>query len=383
MRIAPEDLESHNITTCREPSPTSRYTRVSVGDVGFIRRGQFHFLFSAGSPLGERERGEDVPATFEPLYVGTPESRPPRQPSCLRTSTVRQIRTSTCATRPTTTPCVQLLSSSFWIFNRLPSRAPESGASFSYELTETHGAALVTKYSTYRVDAQTELAFEGYTKRHYDSWVKFIRDKQYGKDIQPILVTGFDVTKDFAMVAYLDDGTSLGAELTIDVPALASTSTSLWGTWFTRCSPHTNQGPQQSRAIGVTPSHSAEEGDVPIEFNQCVFIRYFTMKKRLWFFPKVIRAGAGPHDLGSGDNRGETFPELTVQSDSEPTRSSDEDPSVPGGFPTEGTSSQQDIAVQDIPDVRFLTWRFVQSLTLTLRMEDTIAGISLQTTYSR
>ena len=30
-------------------------------------------------------------------------------------------------------------------------------------------------------------------------------------------------------------------------------------------------------------------------------------------FPRVIKAGAGPHDLGSGDNHDETFPELTVE----------------------------------------------------------------------
>jgi len=30
-------------------------------------------------------------------------------------------------------------------------------------------------------------------------------------------------------------------------------------------------------------------------------------------FPRVIKAGAGPHDLGSGNNHDETFPELTVQ----------------------------------------------------------------------
>lgn len=29
-------------------------------------------------------------------------------------------------------------------------------------------------------------------------------------------------------------------------------------------------------------------------------------------FPRVIKAAAGPHDLGSGDNYDETFPELTV-----------------------------------------------------------------------
>jgi len=30
-------------------------------------------------------------------------------------------------------------------------------------------------------------------------------------------------------------------------------------------------------------------------------------------FPKVIKAGAGPHDFGSGENHGETLPEPTTQ----------------------------------------------------------------------
>ena len=75
----------------REPSPTSRYERIGIGDVGFIRRGQFHLLFSAGTPLGDRIPGRDVPSTFEQLDIGTPESRPPRQSGCLRTSNVRQV----------------------------------------------------------------------------------------------------------------------------------------------------------------------------------------------------------------------------------------------------------------------------------------------------
>ena len=38
-----------------------------------------------------------------------------------------------------------------------------------------------------------------------------------------------------------------------------------------------------------------------------------------------MRAGAGPHDLGPGDNSGDAFPELVVQSDVEPVTSVDED----------------------------------------------------------
>ena len=40
-------------------------------------------------------------------------------------------------------------------------------------------------------------------------------------------------------------------------------------------------------------------------------------------FPKVIKAGAGPHDLGSGDNHDEAFPELMVQLSSDSDTGSD------------------------------------------------------------
>jgi len=84
LRMISEDA------ACREPAPTG-HTRISIGDVGFIRRGQFHRLFSAGSPLGERQRGEDVPTTFEPLTVGDLARGQPRLPGCLRTDTVREV----------------------------------------------------------------------------------------------------------------------------------------------------------------------------------------------------------------------------------------------------------------------------------------------------
>ena len=73
-----------------EPAPTED-TRIGIGDVGFIRRGQFHLLFSAGSQLGERQLGDDVPRTFEPLTVGRTTFGQPRLPGCLRTDTVREV----------------------------------------------------------------------------------------------------------------------------------------------------------------------------------------------------------------------------------------------------------------------------------------------------
>ena len=85
----------------REPAPIYSYERVKLGDVGYIRRGRFHLLFSAGCPLGSREPGVDVPLTFEPLDVGPVIFSQPRLPGYLSTNTVKETGTglgvSVCA----------------------------------------------------------------------------------------------------------------------------------------------------------------------------------------------------------------------------------------------------------------------------------------------
>ena len=45
-------------------------------------------------------------------------------------------------------------------------------------------------------------------------------------------------------------------------------------------------------------------GDRLDEYNQCVFVRYFRMPARKFWVPKM-KAGAGPHDLGTGGRDGE------------------------------------------------------------------------------
>ena len=52
-------------------------------------------------------------------------------------------------------------------------------------------------------------------------------------------------------------------------------------------------------------------------------------------FPKVIKAAAGPHDLGSGNNHDGTFPELTVQSNLDSDTGSDSS----GDYTTDYSSS--------------------------------------------
>ena len=207
----------------------------------------------------------------------------------------------------------------------------EPGAQISFELTQERGAALVTKYHTYQEDIAHGSVFEEYTKKHYDSWVKFA--SKHGKDVKPVIISGVDMTQDFAMIAYASNNAQLTSKFTISAPLAASVSASVWGTWRSNGLVHTNCGPQvctpppPSGLSSLPPAGGSggrkkrkgkEKADTAeMEYNQCVFIRYYTVRK-LFLVPKVIKAAAGPHDLGPGNNRGETFPELVVQSSSDP-----------------------------------------------------------------
>ena len=308
--------------TTREPAPTESFKRIQLGDVGYIRRGRFHLLFSAGCPLGERQLGVGVPLAFEPLNVGPIDRTDPRLPGCLSTNTVRETGVG-IGVSMFPTPYVRSVapvSSSTLVAHF---RMLEPGIKISFELTEEQGAALVTKYPTYREDVELESIFKAYTKRHYDSWVAFACDAGHGDDIKPVLVTGVDMTRDFAMMAYSNNGASLASEFTTSVPGVASTSASAWGRWRTEGLVHTKCGPQLRYPPLPTQTDSTSSGDrhtenVLDEYNQCVFVRYYTMRKRALVFPMVIKAAAGPHDLGRPGNRDdEESPSVVAPPDSD------------------------------------------------------------------
>ena len=309
----------------REPAPLNYFKRIQLGDVGYVRRGCFHLLFSAGEPLGERRLGVDVPLSFQPLTVGPIVNTQPRLPGCLSTNTIREsgasLEASICAVPYVTT--IALVPSEVNVFFS----ALEPGFSISFELSEKQGAALVTKYPTYREDIQREQIFEEYTKRNYDSWVAFARGAGHGSDVKPVLVTGVDMTRDFAMMSCSSNGVRLKSEFTVSVPGLASASASAWGTWRTEGLVHTNCGPQQclppssTQPVASTSSGTSHAEPVSEEYNQCVFVRYYTMRKRTLLIPKVIKAAAGPHHLDPGNRDGDGSP---LEAQNEPDSDSDD-----------------------------------------------------------
>ena len=177
------------------------------------------------------------------------------------------------------------------------------------------GAALITKYPTYQEDIGLEPTLEEYAKRHYDSWVAFARDMRHGSDIKPVLVTGVDMTKDFAMMAYSNNSTQLSSEFTASVPLAGSASASVWGAWkidglvHTHCGPRL-RSPPSPETLDASIHDANQARAIPEGYNQCVFIRYYAMRRRALAFPKIAEPEAGPHDHDPGNNRDEILPEL-------------------------------------------------------------------------
>ena len=259
--------------------------------------------------------GVHVPLTFEPLDVGQIFNIQPRPPDYLITKTIRATRSRPTPRTPpspaSTVPYVHSITSVPPSISDVWSRMLEAGCTISFQLSGEQGAALVTKYPTLREEIQRVGAFEKYIKEHYASWVEFASATGHG-DVNPILVTGVDRTKDFAMLSYSNNADDLRSEFITSIPG--DTSAHAWGTWHRTRSIHTNFGPQlyfpASSSMASSNNSTGSDSD---EYNQCVFVRYYTMRKRLGI-PRIIKASAGPHDLGPGGREDGKSPQVEARS---------------------------------------------------------------------
>ena len=218
------------------------------------------------------------------------------------------------------------------------------------------GAALLTKYPTYREDVQRAGTLEKYAKEHYDSWVAFAHDTGHG-DVNPILVTGVDRTRNFAMLCYSsgDDDDDLSCEFTTSAPGVTG-----WGTWNKTGLVHTNQGPQLRCPPSSSSSGDGNTVSISDEYNQSVFIRYYTVRKRLGI-PRIIKAAAGPHELGGGGHDSDSsFLEARYDSDQDSDSGSESDPASSlfdddeDGCSVTSIETEPDIMVHNTTAVRYL-----------------------------
>lgn len=160
----------------------------------------------------------------------------------------------------------------------------------SLTFNDEKGAALILPYQAQREDVVNPWPFKKYMLDNYRSWTEFVETTcQLEKGTRLVLVTGCDLTRQWATATYFRNNREIALGVGGGVASVASANFSLSTGWAMNQAVNTRQGPPQYREVG-------EPSD-----NQCVFLRGFYIKDRFLFGPKVLKAGAGYHDLGGPD----------------------------------------------------------------------------------
>ena len=111
-----------------------------------------------------------------------------------------------------------------------------------------------------------------------------------------ILVTGCDLTCQWATATYFRNNREISAALGVQVAPVAEAKFSLSAGWSTTQAMNTRRGPP--RALHDQTHQNETENESETLFNnQCIFLRGFYVKDRLWG-PRTMKAGAGYHDPG-------------------------------------------------------------------------------------
>ena len=171
----------------------------------------------------------------------------------------------------------------------------------SLSFTNEKGAALILPSEACREDTMNLKLFKEHMLKYYRQWYTFALT-ECQRDIKLsdlILVTGCDLTRQWAMATYFRRNREISAALAAQAAPVAEAKFSLSAGWRTTQPMNTRRGPPQ--ALHLQPrqdDNEAQDDNRTLVNNQCIFLRGFYVKERLVWGPRVMKAGAGYHDPG-------------------------------------------------------------------------------------
>lgn len=209
------------------------------------------------------------------------------------------------------------------------------GVGCHFKCTDDQGALLVIKESASREILQSVRRMQNHMAKNIQSWLDFASDVlELDMKLEHIaLVIGFVKTTEWAVSAVTREGKSAKVSfngdfgIPVQVSFTGTTTQTRSANWISRSGPprtrqhnshqHRNdrpRSPQQSRQRHRRPEsqpqqpqrrqHGSQQQldahrsdrEQPLVQNQCIFLHYLKMKKRLGFIPKIMRAAAEPRD---------------------------------------------------------------------------------------
>lgn len=181
------------------------------------------------------------------------------------------------------------------------------GASLSFQLSQDQGAAFLTRHNTLCLDSSQDGTLRKYIKDHYSAWGEYARYRGF-EEVDLILISGIDLSRDYAMLAYATGDYRFSAQVTADIPAVASAWADVWATSTNVGPTHFNWGPDEPTVEQPTsPLSQPPEATTQPSGSHITFVRGWRMKRRIILIPTKLKAEAEPSDMDGFPDRGGTF----------------------------------------------------------------------------
>ena len=172
----------------------------------------------------------------------------------------------------------------------------------SLSFTKEKGAALILPYEACREDTLYDELFKEHMLLYNRQWYTFALTKcRRGIKLHDlILVTGCDMSRQWATATYFRNIREMSASLEAQVAPVVEAKFSLSTGWRATQPILPRWGPPQALHQQTHPDNEGTQNDGETLVNdQCIFLRGLYVKDRFWGFgPQVMKAGAGYHDPG-------------------------------------------------------------------------------------
>jgi hypothetical protein len=185
----------------------------------------------------------------------------------------------------------------------------DPGVKLSFNAQSEAGAGLMTRHQTFSEYMELHRVFKRHFLKHRRSWISFAQDQGHDVELEDlILVTGLDMTKDFAMISFANNSESFDIDFQVATSPYFAGSVGAWGSWRVERSVHVNWGPQDTAPPGTLRANAAsalrtcasEDGSLDAiasdGYRQCVFVRGYRVRRRFGVWPQVQNAAAEPQD---------------------------------------------------------------------------------------
>ncbi len=180
------------------------------------------------------------------------------------------------------------------------------GLSIHFECRDDYGAVLLLHPLGVSHAIKSHNLISRYMRQHFERWLEFANSRfELGlKDEELIFVCGTIKTSRWGVAAFHGDYREKSGSITGNMSSLASVDFSLrvadaqlQSAYYRAGPPRYRLGPAMPMAISEGEVAGAGTAGDQDKADQCIFVHYYKMKRRMFVLQFPIRAAASPRDL--------------------------------------------------------------------------------------